>query len=104
MIGFLRKGAAIEEDAINSGIKTSSSPWPIADKWRASCTYATRHSLTTVCRGPWPRTSVASRRFGTFTEAVTYLSRAKFEADDGKSGDDHRCFPAQRARIWPVDV
>ena len=40
-------------------------------------------------------------RFETFTEAVTYLSRAKFEADDGKSGDDHRCYPAQRARIWP---
>lgn len=41
-------------------------------------------------------------RFDSFTDAVTYLSRAKFEADDGKSGDDHRCFPAQRARIWPA--
>ena len=40
-------------------------------------------------------------RFDSFSDAVAYLSRAKFEADDGKSGDDHRCFPAQRARIWP---
>jgi len=40
-------------------------------------------------------------KFATFSEAVAYLSRAKFEADDGKSGGDSRCFPAQRARIWP---
>ena len=40
-------------------------------------------------------------RFARFSVAVAYLSRAKFEADDGKSGDDSRCFPAQRARIWP---
>src|SRR5262245_40647563 len=40
-------------------------------------------------------------RFQSFTEAVAYLSRLKFEADDGRSGGDTRCFPAQRARIWP---
>lgn len=41
-------------------------------------------------------------RFALFTDAVAYLARAKFEADDGKSGDDRRCYPAQRARIWPA--
>ena len=41
-------------------------------------------------------------RFATFSDAVAYLSRAKFEADDGKSGDDTRCYPAQRARVWPA--
>lgn len=40
-------------------------------------------------------------RFATFSEAVQHLSRAKFQADDGKSGDDRRCYPAQRARVWP---
>lgn len=41
-------------------------------------------------------------RFAAFSDAVAYLSRAKFEADDGKSGDDSRCYPAQRARVWPT--
>lgn len=42
-------------------------------------------------------------RFNSFVDAVDAISRAPYDADDGRSANDANaaCMPAQRSRIWP---
>jgi len=43
-------------------------------------------------------------RFSVFEDAVTWIASLRFEPDTGTQGTDTRCFPAQRARIWPETI
>lgn len=43
-------------------------------------------------------------RFSAFEEAVTWIASLRFEPDTGAQGTDTRCFPAQRARVWPETI
>ena len=102
MIGFLRKGRPpIEEDAINSGIKTSSSPWPIADKM-ARILYIRNPSQPDDCLS-----GAMAAVHPSHPAAVRHVHRGGDVPCRGrssrrmtaKSGDDHRCFPAAGADL-----